>query len=112
MHKTLYDRGRSGAIIQQKREAAHLTQEKLAERVGCTWRTITDIERGKVGMSIDMLLALCDQLHCTPNEVLLARPPETDTHFARAFAALTPAQQRAIGVVMETYASGGAEHAP
>lgn len=66
-----YDRRRSGAFSRGKRMERKLSQDKLAEKAGCSVRTITDIEGGTVGMSIERLPTLRRLLHTTPDEVLL-----------------------------------------
>ena len=56
-------RGRFGELVRGRRVAAGLTQEELAERSGLGVRTISDIERGRIGRphrrSVDLL---CDAL--------------------------------------------------
>jgi len=37
---------RFGAKVRQYRKNANLTQEQLAERVGCSWQTISGMETG------------------------------------------------------------------
>src|SRR5580692_6118630 len=52
-------RGGFGALVRGRRVAAGLTQEELAERSGLGVRTISDIERGRIGRphrrSVDLL---------------------------------------------------------
>src|ERR1700722_19820347 len=56
-------RDRFGELVRDRRVAAGLTQEELAERSGLGVRTISDIERGRIGSphrrSVDLL---CDAL--------------------------------------------------
>lgn len=68
----MYDKTASGAFIQNKRLEARLTQDMLAEKVGCSVRHIVNVERGAVGLSIETMLKLCAIFHITPNELLFS----------------------------------------
>lgn len=52
-----------------------LAQDKLAEKAGCSVRTITDIEGGTVGMSIERLPTLRRLLHTPRTRCCRARTP-------------------------------------
>lgn len=58
--KTLYqlDGVMIGKRIKSVRKARGLTQEQLAERCGCTSTHISNIENGKIGISIELLYTL------------------------------------------------------
>ena len=93
-----YDRKRVGAFLQNLRmKETNYTQEDLAEQIGCSPRTIVDIEGGRVGMSIEMLLSVCRVLKTTPNEVLLQSSGEEACWIVEAMSALTP-EQRAVAL--------------
>lgn len=77
MFKFQYDKQAVGRRVALKRNAAGLTQEKLAEKIEKSVRTIADIERGAAGMSMETLFILCNALETTPNELLLP-PGDTD----------------------------------
>lgn len=47
-----------------------MTQEEVAEAADLSYRTYSDIERGKVNMRITTLLKICTVLHVTPDEIL------------------------------------------
>ena len=47
-----------GGAIRNYRKQAHLTQEKLAERVDLNWKYIGEIERGEKIISIEALLRI------------------------------------------------------
>lgn len=68
----IYDKLSVGIRVQNRRMEMHYTQDQLAEMIDKSIRTITDIERGAVGMSLETLLGICDVLKTTPNELLLA----------------------------------------
>jgi predicted ATPase/transcriptional regulator with XRE-family HTH domain len=75
-----------GQEVKQRRKALDLTQEALAERVGCSIETIRKVERGALRPSRQIAERLADQLSVTPVErpafVRLARagdpPPAPD----------------------------------
>jgi len=71
MSRFVYDKAAVGARIRKKRSALRLTQDDLAEKIDMSGRSVTDLERGAVGMSIETLLDLCDALKTTPNDLLL-----------------------------------------
>ncbi len=62
-----------GERIRLAREAASLTQEKLADTVGVTVQYISDLERGIVGTSIPTLLKLCNVLKVSSDYVLTGK---------------------------------------
>lgn len=47
-----------------------LTQEQLAERVGCAWETISKIERGKNPPSVKVLYDLAKALNVSINDLV------------------------------------------
>lgn len=91
MSDFVYDKAAVGLRVREKRLAMHLTQEKAAEKMDMSLRSITDIERGAVGMSIETLMALCDVLKVTPNDLLLPSPNKTDSELDWAINVLTNA---------------------
>ena len=71
MNEQIYDRLRLGLNVRRLRHGMRLTQVELAAKVGCGTRTISDIERGKQNISVEMLFALCRELGCPVRELLL-----------------------------------------
>ena len=58
-----------GVLLRRQRQAAALTQEELAERAHLSWRTISDLERGrKHTPRPDTLALLADALALLPAE--------------------------------------------
>ena len=72
-----------GAHIKAARERAHLTQEKLAEKVGVSVQYISDLERGKVGASVGTVIRLSQTLQVSCDYLLLGTD---DTAFPAAAA--------------------------
>lgn len=71
-----YDRKSVGERIRLQRKALGLSQEEFAERIGRVPKFCADIERGQAGMSIKTMLAICELLKMSPNEMLLGKPNE------------------------------------
>ena len=51
-----------GARVKEAREAAGLTQERLAELIDITAQYLSGVERGAVGLSVPVLQRLCSVL--------------------------------------------------
>ena len=60
-----------GVRVKQAREAAGLTQERLAELLDVTAQYISGVERGAVGLSVPILLQLCSVLLVSSDFILL-----------------------------------------
>ena len=55
-----------------------MTQEKLGEKAGVSYKYIGEIERGEVNPSLDILVLLRQVLEVSPNELfLLDSTPKT-----------------------------------
>ncbi len=61
---------RIGLNIRMRRHIMKMTQEQLAEKVGCSRGVISAVERGKRGVSVEMLLAFCRALEYNTAEIL------------------------------------------
>lgn len=66
-----YDLQLIGARLQAARKAKGYTQDYVSARADITEKFLSQIERGKAGLSVQTLIALCDILEITPNYVLL-----------------------------------------
>lgn len=53
-----------GARIREERQAAGLTQEQVANRVGTDRPSVVLIEQGERNFTINMLLGLADAINC------------------------------------------------
>lgn len=65
-----YNRLRLGLNIRMRRHILKMTQAQLAEKVGCTNRAISALERGKRDLSVEMLFSLCRALECSAADIL------------------------------------------
>lgn len=59
-----------GKNVQLLRNAFGYSQAELAEKLGVSTIHLSHIETGKVGMSIEILISICNYLSVTPNDVL------------------------------------------
>ena len=59
-----------GEFIASSRKAKNLTQAALAEKIGITDRAVSKWERGKGLPEVSLMLALCEILEITVNELL------------------------------------------
>lgn len=66
----MVDYTRLGQRIAAARKQKALSQEKLAELANITSTNLSHIERGKIKTSIETLVALCNALGITPNDIL------------------------------------------
>lgn len=60
-----------GAAIKARRDALRMTQSELAQRLGLSRTSITNIERGRQRLLIDQFCRVAEILHCD-RELLLA----------------------------------------
>ena len=56
-----------------------LTQEALAERIGQTAPSISQLEKGKQGFTDTTLALIADALNCTPGDLLTRNPLQVDS---------------------------------
>lgn len=68
-----YDLEMSGKRIRGLREDKGYTQEKLAEEIGMSQKTIAAIEKGKKGTTIDTLVAMADVLESSLDYIVAGK---------------------------------------
>ena len=59
-----------GKLVRAERERAKLTQDELAQRVGLTRTSISNIESGRQKIQVHMLYALAEALHVSADTLL------------------------------------------
>lgn len=69
------DRKSLGARIKAQRIKCGLSQEEFAEKLHCTSSHIGKVENGKVGVSIELLVSIANELQTTVDQ--LCRTPTT-----------------------------------
>lgn len=62
-----------GLRIAQRRKELHLTQEQLAEKIGVSLQTISNIELGKKAVRPENLANLCSYLGVTSDYILYGK---------------------------------------
>lgn len=65
-------------FIRQWRKHRRLNQEQLASRVDMSTSSISQLENGKQGYTQATLEALADALQCTPGDLLMRNPLDTE----------------------------------
>ncbi len=75
--KAAFDRA-LGKRIRQAREAAGVKQDQLAQAVGLSRTSITNIERGRQGVQAYLLARIADVLGKPPSELLPRLAPEPE----------------------------------
>jgi transcriptional regulator with XRE-family HTH domain len=65
-------------FFRQWRKHRGMTQEELAETIGVTPPSISQLENGKQGFTNDTLEALAEALNCTPGDLLMRNPLADD----------------------------------
>lgn len=94
--------------FKQWRKYRGLTQEALAERIGVTPSTISQLETAKQGFTNSTLEALAEALTCEPGELLMRDPLQTEAIWSiqEQFAKAKPdLQERIVHVVKVLLAS-------
>ena len=69
-----------GLRIAQRRKELHLTQEQLAEKIGVSLQTISNIELGKKAVRPENLANLCINLGITSDYILYGKRNEQQIH--------------------------------
>ena len=59
-----------GRRVKQQRQLLSITQDELAERIGISCSFVGHIERGEKRFSIGTLVAVCNALRISPNDLL------------------------------------------
>ena len=68
-----------GASIRKARDDHGLTQEKLAEKVGISRSSLTNIEIGRQRVQVHLLYRIADALECEPASLLPKRDGSSPT---------------------------------
>lgn len=86
-----------GERIRRARKSRKWTQAKLAEAVGCTTANITNIERAKTKLSLNMMVRIVEVLELDASEVIGTKKVAESNIFApmetklqEIFAGLSP----------------------
>lgn len=64
-----------GERVRARREELGLTQEAAAERIGCHWTYLGQIERGQRSARVENVVILAAGLDTTPGQLMDGLPP-------------------------------------
>lgn len=96
-----------GARVKQAREAAGLTQERLAEMVDVTAQFLSGVERGAVGLSVPVLLRLCSVLLVPSDYILTGETVSSDVLGVTARLSRLPAEHvKNVEDILDRYMEG------
>jgi transcriptional regulator with XRE-family HTH domain len=98
-------------FFKEWRKYRGLTQDELAELVGVTASSISQLESGKQGFTDSTLRALADALHCEPGELLMRNPLDADAPYSiwDSVRKTSPSKRKAIVAVVETMLKTGSD---
>lgn len=100
-----------GLRIKAIRRERRLTQEELSERIGVGSQHISDIERGLTGMSVGILIDLCDELNADTNYILFGTSSQpSDDSFAKKLDGLSRSQIMYAEQILDLYVKGCKEN--
>lgn len=94
-----------GVRIQQYRKALGLTQEDIADRMGCSLTYISKLENGKASCNLERLFELSNLLKCDAADLLLGinmgSNQYLDPELGQMIAQLTPNDKELLCAMME-----------
>lgn len=94
-----------GVRIQQYRKALGLTQEDIADRMGCSLTYISKLENGKAPCNLERLFELSNLLKCDAADLLLGinmgSSQYLDPELGQMIAQLTPNDKELLCAMME-----------
>ncbi len=94
-----------GVRIQQYRKALGLTQEDIADRMGCSLTYISKLENGKASCNLERLFELSNLLECDAADLLLGinrgSSQYLDSELGQMVAQLTPNDKELLCAMME-----------
>ena len=96
-----------GLRVKQAREAAGLTQERLAELVDVTAQFLSGVERGTVGLSVPALSRLCSVLLVSSDFILTGGTETADvTSITARLSRLPPEHIENVEEILYRYIEG------
>ena len=94
-----------GVRIQQYRKALGLTQEDIADRMGCSLTYISKLENGKASCNLERLFELSNILKCDAADLLLGinmgSSQYLDPELGQMIAQFTPNDKELLCAMME-----------
>lgn len=97
-----------GLRLKAAREAAGLSQQYMAEQMGCSRQLIGSIESGG-NVSVDQLETMCVHYRCACDSIVFGSAADApDDLMAREFAKLEPAVRDRIWMLYQVFMRRGA----
>ena len=91
-----------GERISQRRKEKKLTQEQLAETIGVSLQTISNIECGKKGAKPENIAKICISLEATADYILLGKKSENQMkNIIKIISELSEREYRAIEEILD-----------
>lgn len=85
---------RLGARIKVRREEIHMRQAELAESIGLSRTSVTNIERGRQRLFLDQFAEICHVLKVAPSEMIPDPVSQEAERLAIRSASIGPASVR------------------
>lgn len=96
-----------GIRVKQAREAAGLTQDRLAELLDVTPQYLSGVERGVVGLSVPILMNLCSVLLVASDYILTGDTEYSDVTGVTARLSRLPVEHiRNVEEILNRYMEG------
>ncbi len=98
-----------GERCRKAREAAGYTQEKLAEIIGRGTQFVSDMERGKCGMSLSTFMSLCSVLSVSADYLLFgwtvgdSLPLSIDERISRLKESERAIVEQQLNLILQTF---------
>lgn len=92
-----------GARIKARREEIHLRQAEVAESVGLSRTSITNIERGRQRLFLDQFVEICRALETLPAEMI---PESMDLNVNRPITPSSPKRPPSVERFLESVDMG------
>jgi transcriptional regulator with XRE-family HTH domain len=106
--------GEFGRLVRGHRQRLKLTQDQLAERVGLSRTSITNIETGRQKVLLHQLFQIAESLEITPDALLpRQRAPQVAPGLERTLGEHLPAdaEREWARRILTSGSKGGAQHA-
>ncbi len=84
-----------GRLLKEARRSDNITQDEMADAAGVSKNHLSEIERGVCRCGVPVLLAYCEKLDMTPDELLgIKTAPDIDPELLAGISAMSPPRQR------------------
>ena len=99
----MYDYEPIGLRVKQMRKAKHYTQEQLSELIDMNPKSISLLERGLCGLSVNSLMALCKELDTSSDYILFGNSGKDNNPVTEMLSELSLKEQMYACEILEAY---------